>query len=114
MATECPLSLILRALVPEGQGHLLRWQSLPISLLPMVPGSRGAAWGTSCLDKAVGLVWSRGGSTKGQPWPNVGLAQEMEQMQRMHSPTYASPWAPRPLSHSRRVYCRVQRGIWLP
>lgn len=64
-----------------------------------LPAAHGAwqqrgTWGTSCLDKAVGLVWLRGGSIKGQPWPNVGLAQEMEQMQRMHNPTYASPGPP--------------------
>lgn len=45
------------------QSHLLRKQSLlPVSLLPCDPRRQeGAAWGTFCLDKAIG-----------RPWPNAG------------------------------------------
>lgn len=45
LATECPLSLTLQASVPEGQGHLLRWQSLPISCCPWCLAAEGQPGG---------------------------------------------------------------------
>lgn len=54
-----------------------------------LPAAGGTAWGTSCLDKVVDLVWCLGGGTRDKLKPNVGPAYDVEQLQEGGTPQSA-------------------------
>lgn len=80
---------------------MLRWQNLPISLLPMVPGSGRGSLGDgdflSKQDHSPGVRVVAPGASSGQMWVLLMTWNCREGM----TPHTAPSWSPRPLSCAR-------------
>lgn len=76
----------------KARGTHLGSRACPSPCCPRCQAAGGSAWGTYCLDKAIDLVWSVGGGTRGQSWPNAGPTCDTE-LQEDTTPHSAPSWA---------------------